>query len=812
MKVNFSKYKMRRGEPFNCTSMLGGCFYIDSEFEEDYVKAFNKGQKMYFQYCPFNKSENRPVRLFLDIDGTDDVYEVINSFYEIIGESLDLSGTPIETTDDIKTIVIPNSVNKKKFHVHFLTREDDRGICVSKETLKYLLSKMKHLPGVDTNVQGLRLLGSLKREGPAKGVYLCEKDLDVKTLRDTSILRHPDDYIVSLKTETVEEIHKRKIEKLKKQHQYSKMKGFIPPGIKIDDFLTYLPPCSQMTRQQWFKLLFCSVICFSDNDPNIEEKVEKYVNAEGIYEPDESYKIMMNINPSEFPHTKISCFYGLRNLLKETLFAQGKEGREKYEEWNDRFLKVLEVKPCLKSKNQKEIAEKFAEDRGIDIRVSSDPPKIYSFNQETKLWDVIADEDLIIKIGDWIDSNISKILKGLQDKTNDEDLGELEKRGLVRDIVKWKTTLKSNLNSWDFLNRVKKFVLRFLYDENFRDITNSKSHLFPIKGKKVIDLRTGEVRCRKREDFFTGESPCVLGDSSKVEEYMKKLLSGEKLDYLQKVLGFCITGHLPNRNLFNFIGRGGNGKTKLIYILKKIIPPSMIREVDCNVLAGKKMSSESARPGLSSILEHGVRLIVMSESPQGMKLNEEIIKALSGGDSIQHRSLFQNTKTSICQGKLILSSNETFEYNNSDAMDDRMKYIVFSNRFVDNPDPDKPNEVLKMKNIDSYIDNNLDNFLAWIVEGSIRYYKEGIKAPESVINSTRQISKECDTLLWTLENILIPSKGGYVKTSILRDRLCEEGINLTSKRLMCSLRHYNYTIVRYNGYSSLKGYKLSEYC
>jgi len=94
--------------------------------------------------------------------------------------------------------------------------------------------------------------------------------------------------------------------------------------------------------------------------------------------------------------------------------------------------------------------------------------------------------------------------------------------------------------------------------------------------------------------------------------------------------------------------------------------------------------SSSATPHLIPLI--GARLAVLSETKKNEKLNEKIIKQLTGNDKISCRALYgsQIEFRAIC--KLILLTNNKPGFNSDDlAMIDRLRYSPFKSRFTDNP-------------------------------------------------------------------------------------------------------------------------------
>src|SRR5262249_38326283 len=123
--------------------------------------------------------------------------------------------------------------------------------------------------------------------------------------------------------------------------------------------------------------------------------------------------------------------------------------------------------------------------------------------------------------------------------------------------------------------------------------------------------------------------------------------------YVQTVMGYCLTGSVSEHRIFCNFGTGANGKSTLTEIIRHILGDYAVN-IPFSAL-------EASRHGTGSTHElvalHGARFATSSETTDGARFNEARIKALSGGDPITARSLYQNFFTFIPTHKLWLSFN-----------------------------------------------------------------------------------------------------------------------------------------------------------
>jgi putative DNA primase/helicase len=117
-----------------------------------------------------------------------------------------------------------------------------------------------------------------------------------------------------------------------------------------------------------------------------------------------------------------------------------------------------------------------------------------------------------------------------------------------------------------------------LLNLNWKKELDNNADLLPIKNGKIVELKTGTVRERTKEDKFSIECPVsLLNDQDAqfeiIENFMSELFNGNEqmVRYMQTLLGYCLTGHTSERSLFVWWGEGANGKGTLSNILKKIL-------------------------------------------------------------------------------------------------------------------------------------------------------------------------------------------------------------------------------------------------
>jgi putative DNA primase/helicase len=193
----------------------------------------------------------------------------------------------------------------------------------------------------------------------------------------------------------------------------------------------------------------------------------------------------------------------------------------------------------------------------------------------------------------------------------------------------------------------------------------------------------------------------------------------EELKYIQKMLGYGLTGHIDSRVYFILYGKGCNGKSVLLNLMSKILCQQYQAVSKCVFI-----NNNSGKTGGTEVLQlKDCRMATYSETNANDELNEAIMKMLSGNDAITARGLYKDPMTFVPICKIILCTNFKPDFNANDKANvDRVRLVPLNARFVEKPT--KTNEYLRINGIDKLIESKyLNEFFSWCVDGAIEYYK-----------------------------------------------------------------------------------------
>jgi len=378
-------------------------------------------------------------------------------------------------------------------------------------------------------------------------------------------------------------------------------------------------------------------------------------------------------------------------------------------------------------------AKLFVAYHQVKMKLISDS-EIYCFDDYLNLWIEKTKSDIVLELSTFLDDHISNIISNI---TNDK-----KKADRYYELVKIHKLVR-NIKHCD---NVYKFVAPQLADKTFKQKLNKVPNHLPINKGRVIDLKTLKIRKREMSDYFDFELPYDFTpkEIKKAEKFFKQIMNSDKevVRYLQTILGYCITGETDLRSMFIFWGAGSNGKSTLCELLKQILDKFYIS-------ADKKIFIKQERG--SSHTSHlmplvNARLAVLSETEEGEKLNESLIKALTGNDTISARELYGKQFSFKPVAKYIMLTNHKPTFNiNDQALLDRIRYIPFNARFSSHP---KNGEFRKDAHfIDNLMNKHINEVFTWLCIGANNYYKDGnIDVPKSLQDATNDYINEIDNV------------------------------------------------------------------
>lgn len=267
-------------------------------------------------------------------------------------------------------------------------------------------------------------------------------------------------------------------------------------------------------------------------------------------------------------------------------------------------------------------------------------------------------------------------------------------------------------------------------------------HLFNC-ANGTLDLETGTFRGAQREDNLTCAAPVVYDPEAACplfDRFISQLWPHDPLimPFIQRYLGYCLSGFVQEQKFVIWYGEGGNGKSTLFNTLTAILGPYGFA-ADAEQLADSGYTNQTAQYFLAEL--KGKRFVVASETQSRHKLSESLVKKMTGGDEITARRIYGTPFTYEPTIKVILATNHKPEvYGQDYGMWRRLVMVPFAVLFGE---PGHPDRVMDM---DIKLRAELPGIFNWLVRGYADWRANGLQIPPSIAAATEEYRKEEDVL------------------------------------------------------------------
>lgn len=277
------------------------------------------------------------------------------------------------------------------------------------------------------------------------------------------------------------------------------------------------------------------------------------------------------------------------------------------------------------------------------------------------------------------------------------------------------------------------------------DSFNQRHELFPA-ANGVIDLKTGDLLEHSRDLGFTWVSRIEYKSNARCptwEEFLGSVFEGdeERIGFVQRVVGYWLTGLNTEHAIFILIGRGRNGKTTFIKPIQDILSAAATQMPIQSFLLDR---STGAAPRPDIIRMRDKRLVVSSEVNQQQTVDSALLKGLSGGDRYIGRTLYAAAYEEFTPTfKLCLLVNDYPLVSEGDeALFSRLYPVPFNRVFASNEQD---------KTLGGRLSKELEGILAWAVKGAQQWFGQGLNPPKSILNARDAYRREMSPVASFLE-------------------------------------------------------------
>lgn len=276
----------------------------------------------------------------------------------------------------------------------------------------------------------------------------------------------------------------------------------------------------------------------------------------------------------------------------------------------------------------------------------------------------------------------------------------------------------------------------------------------------TLDLRTGTLRPHQREDSLTCCLPvaydptvlCPIWDA-----FLWRIMGGsgawnpasatvpdlqaaddrarELIAFLQRAVGWALTGDTSEECFFLLHGTGANGKSKFLGALLDLLGAyGLNTQAETFTEQPRNAGGAGATPDVARL--RSARLVAVIESAENQRLNEKLISQVTGRDRVTARSLYQEAFEFTPQFKLFYACNHLPKITSQNmAMWRRIRHIPFA---VTIPESERD------LHLDTKLYAELPGILAWAVRGCLEWQRLSLAPPEAVRQATEAYRHEQD--------------------------------------------------------------------
>ncbi len=255
----------------------------------------------------------------------------------------------------------------------------------------------------------------------------------------------------------------------------------------------------------------------------------------------------------------------------------------------------------------------------------------------------------------------------------------------------------------------------------------------------IVDLRTGHLAAADPTHLhtrITAASPVEDADPDRWLRFLADTFDGhdELPGYMQRLVGYSVTGVVRDHVLPFLFGAGANGKGVFLETVRAVLGDYATTAPSGFLMAKNYAGHETEIARLA-----GARMVVCSEINEGDRFDEAKVKQLTGGDALTARFMRQDHFTFPPTHKLWLMGNhQPSVTSGGHSFWRRLRIVPFVNTVPESKRVDDLQGILAEKDGGA--------ILHWIITGAAAYFAGGLQEPESVRSATEEYAKEQDTV------------------------------------------------------------------
>lgn len=262
----------------------------------------------------------------------------------------------------------------------------------------------------------------------------------------------------------------------------------------------------------------------------------------------------------------------------------------------------------------------------------------------------------------------------------------------------------------------------------------------------IINLKNGDVKAHNPEYYFTKITSVDCAEAADCPRwlaFLDDIFAGDKdlIRYIQKAVGYSLTGSTAEQCAFFLYGTGRNGKSTFIDVIRDVFG-DYAANIQPETIMVKSSQSNAINSDIARL--KGARLVTSVEPNEGVRLNEGLLKQLTGDDTVTARKLYSDEFEFKPEFKLWMATNHKPIIRGTDTGIWRRIHMIPFNVQIPEDKVDK--------NLTHKLKAEMTAIFKWCIDGCLMWQREGLQMPAAVLKSVREYRREMDVISAFIED------------------------------------------------------------
>jgi P4 family phage/plasmid primase-like protien len=281
----------------------------------------------------------------------------------------------------------------------------------------------------------------------------------------------------------------------------------------------------------------------------------------------------------------------------------------------------------------------------------------------------------------------------------------------------------------------------------------------------TLEAGSGQLREHRREDYITAVIPYDYNPKARCprwDQFVRETFGGDRqvIEFSQRALGYSLTGTTSEKCIFLANGETNTGKTTLLATIRALMADYAGQiKVESLMKERKGPLDANAQADLADL--RGKRFVMTSETGQGQRLREELVKLLSQGQS-KYKAVrkYENPFEFPETWKIWMDCNHLPVVRGTDeAIWQRLIVVPFRHAVAKK----KQNQKLSQQ----LVATEAEGILAWMVTGLKSWMSGGLGLPANMRREQKEWRQESDDLNQWVEERCVKNPSAKTRSTEL---------------------------------------------